>query len=628
MAGSFLEEYDLMGRWVYSAKDKLWQHVVKRSEECFKRAEAVRASINTKEQLLEYSEKMRSSFIEDLGGIPYDKSLPLNSKTVGVIEEEGLKIEKIIFESRPNVYVTANLYIPKNRKDPCGAVLFQVGHAESGKSSAQYQRVARGIASCGLVVLVMDPAGQGERYSYYEKAIGRETIPATVPDHQYAGEQCVLIGDNIARYFIADAMRAVDYLETRPEVDNDRIGATGSSGGGTATCCLMLCDERIKAAAPGTFVTTRQAYLYAGGSQDSEQIWMNATKNGFDHHEFLLCFAPKPLLLLIVESDFFPIEGSDEVYSVGKRFYGLFGKEDKLGFVTDKSTHAYTDNLAHAAAVFFARELNGEDKSPVGDMIKSLPGTSLNCTEKGQVAAEFENAEFVYNENLRRYRELEKPETPIKDFLTEKINYNRRENPLRLRVYGPLYERDLIVTPYFWFPQDQMPGFGLLYRQFDKTPTEVVICLWGRGTDSLEEHTYTIRRLCKEGKAVFVIDLSGMGKSTPHSLNTAYSEKVQYGVLNKLTKDLFFLGDSLCALRLFDLRYAVNVVCKELGLKPSIYAEGVCAAYARLYKELEPMIEIILHEPMPEYNELVEEKYYDDYNIAGVLLPGIAWYYK
>lgn len=627
MAGSFFEEYDL-GKWVYSAKDKLWQYVVKKSEECFLKAENTRASIKTKEELSEYSKEMKESFIKNLGGIPYDKNIPLNAKTIGVIEEDGLKIEKIIFESRPKVYVTANLYIPEKRKNPCGAVLFQLGHAENGKSCGQYQRVARSIASCGLIVLVMDPVGQGERFSYYEKSIGKETVPATVTDHQYTGEQCVLTGDNIARYFIADAMRAIDYLQSRPEVDNERIGATGSSGGGTATCHLMLCDDRIKAAAPGTFVTTRQAYLYAGGSQDSEQIWMNATKNGFDHHEFVLSFAPKPLLLLIVESDFFPIEGADEVYAVGKRFYELFGKADKLKFFSDKSTHAYTDNLARAAAEFFASELNGEDKTPDKNLIKSLPGQELNCTEKGQIAAEFDDAEFVYDENLKRFHGLEVPELPIKDFLNEKINYNRTENPLRLRNYGNMYERNLVITPYMWFPQNQMPGYGLLYRQFDKTPTEVVICLWGRGTDNLEEHIYTIRRFCKEGKAVFVIDLSGMGKSMPHSLNTAYSEKVQYGVLNKLTKDLFFLGDSLCALRLFDLRYAINVVCKELGLKPSIYAEGVCAAYARLYKELDSTIEITLHEPMPEYNEIVEEKYYDDYNIAGVLLPGIAGYYN
>lgn len=622
-----LEQYDL-GEWTYSLKDKLWQHISGRAEKCFIEAQEKRASIKSIEELSEYSEKMRKDFIDSIGGIPYDKKLPLNAKTVGIIEEEGLKIEKVIFEARPSVYVTANLYIPENRKNPCGAVLFQVGHAESGKSCGQYQRVARAIASCGLIVLVMDPVGQGERLSYFEEKLGRATVPATVADHQYAGEQCVLTGDCISRYFIADAMRAIDYLESREEVDSERIGATGSSGGGTATCHLMLCDPRIKAAAPGTFVTTRRAYMYVGGSQDSEQIWPGATEHGFDHHEFILCFAPKPVMLLVVESDFFPIEGTEEVLAVGKRFYKLFDKADNLIMVTDKSTHAYTDNMAEEAAIFFARELNGEVKTPDATLIKSLPNNELWCTEKGQVSLAFPDAKFVYQENLERYKELAAPKVSIKDFLVEKINKNRQKNPLRLRSYGSVTERDINAEVYMWFPQPEMPNWGMLFSRFDKTPTEVVICLWGKGTDSIEEHIYTIRNLCKEGKAVFVADLSGMGKCTPHSMIAAYKPKEQYGIINKLGKDLFFLGDSLCALRLFELQYLADVVCKELGLKPSLYAEDVCAAYARLYKEIDNSIEISLYNEMPEYNELVEEKYYEDYNITSVLIPEIARYYK
>lgn len=612
-------------RWTYALKDKLWGHVIARSEECFERAAAEREKIRTIDDLEKYTEEKRKFFIKCLGGIPYDSSLPLNARVTGVVEEPGLTIENIIFESRPDVYVTANLYIPGKRKKPCGAVLLQMGHSAEGKGATQYQRVARAIASCGLIVLAMDPVGQGERLSYYEPTLGKPLVQATVWEHQYAGEQCELIGDNIARYFIADAMRAVDYLIGRPEVDPEKIGATGASGGGTATCYMMMCDPRIKAAAPCVFVTSRREYLYAGGAQDSEQIWFGATENGFDHHELLMCFAPKPLMLLTADSDFFPIEGAEEVFEQSVRFWKMYGADSKLKMVTDKSQHRYTDMLGLRAAEFFASELNGEHIKPNESALKSIPQEKLWCTKSGQVKTEFPNCKFVYDENLERYN-VSKPEKSLKDFLLENIEYKRNPSPLRLRTYDPMYEYDLKITPYMWFAQKKMPNWGLLFQQFNKTPTEVFVCLWDKGTDSIEEHIYTIRKICKEGKAAFVVDLSGMGKCMPHGLNPGWGDKSIYGVLDRLTKDLFFLGDSLCAIRMFELKYIADEVCSKLGFKYSIYAEQMCSVYAKLFKEISPETEIFLREECYTYKELVESKYYEDYNIAGILMPGIAKY--
>ncbi len=614
------------GRGYYNLNNKLWEHVLSRSQECFKRAKEARMSIKNKEELSEYTDKMRQGFIESLGGIPYDKSLPLNAKTVGIIKEEGLTIEKIIFESRPKVYVTANLYIPEKRKNPCGAVLFQLGHSAKGKSGKQYQKVARAICSAGLIVFVIDPVGQGERLSYYEPEIGQPMVPATTSEHQYAGEQCVLIGDNIARYFIADAMRAVDYLQSRPEVDSERIGATGSSGGGTATCYMMLCDERIKAAAPGTFVTNRRAYLYAGGAQDSEQIWMGATENGFDHHELLMCFAPKPVLVLVVDTDFFPIEGTEETVNEVKPFWAMYDAEDKLNMIVDESQHKYTDTLAIAAATFFANQLNGEERVADLSALKSISESALWCTKSGQVKTEFSDCRFVYDENLERYKNTNKPSKDLKAFLTEKINYSRKEQALHLRTFTPIYENGLKIVPYLWFAQEQIPNYGLMFSDFSKKPNGVVICLWDRGTDNLEEHIYKIREICREGKSALVLDLSGIGKCTPNSLYSVYATKARYGTLDRLTKDLFFLGDSLCALRLFELIYAINMVKEKFSDNVCLYAEGVSAAYARLCNIVRPDIKMCIQKGVPDYKEIVESKYYENYNISGILLPEIAKY--
>ena len=627
MSISGIEKND-PSRIYYNLKNKLYNHVMLRSEEAFKKAESRRALIKNENELKEYAEKMQKFFIESLGGIPYDKNLPLDARITGVIEEDDLKIEKIIFESRPKVYVTANLYIPKERKEPCGAVLFQIGHAEDGKAAAQYQRVARAICSAGLIVMIMDPVGQGERLSYYEPEISTFMVPPTIGEHQYTGEQCVLIGDSIARYFIADAMRAIDYLSSRPEVDPERIGATGSSGGGTATCHLMVCDKRIKAAAPGTFVTTRRDYFYSGNAQDSEQIWMGATEYGFDHHEVLACFAPKPLMLLTVDSDFFPIEGADEVFKTGKRFWEICGEKEKLKMVKDASQHKYTDNLALAAAEFFAKALNGEEKKADEGKMKSLAQDVLRCTKTGQVKTEFPDARFYFDENLEKFKAVKKPAQPFKEFLTERMNFKRQYIELRLRKLTPIYTNGLKIVPYMWFSQDQMPNFGLMFSDFEKKPTETVVCLWDKGTDDIETHIGRIREIIKEKKQAFVLDLSGIGKCAPNSLNTAYGDKSMYGVLDKLTKDLFFLGDSLCALRLFELDYAVKMIKKSFGEKVSVFGEGLSTNIVRLYKEIEPEISIKLERAAPDFKEIVETKYYDSYNISGYLLPDVAKYLK
>src|SRR5258705_11189966 len=104
-------------------------------------------------------------------------------------------------------------------------------------------------------------------------------------------------------------MRGVDYMLTRPDIDPNKIGVTGNSGGGTQTSLMMLGDPRIAAAAPATFIMNRETYMNCGGAQDAEQIWPGFTAAGYDHEDILLAVSPKPVRVLAVQYDFFPIEG-------------------------------------------------------------------------------------------------------------------------------------------------------------------------------------------------------------------------------------------------------------------------------------------------------------------------------
>src|SRR5690606_5435135 len=97
---------------------------------------------------------------------PEPKRTPLNPRTTGIVEREDYTIEKIIFESRPNFPVTANLYLPKNITTPRPGVVGTCGHSTNGKAAEAYQSFAQGLAKLGYVCLIFDPIGQGERLQY------------------------------------------------------------------------------------------------------------------------------------------------------------------------------------------------------------------------------------------------------------------------------------------------------------------------------------------------------------------------------------------------------------------------------------------------------------------------------
>lgn len=625
MAIQDLEKID-HGNDYYNLRGKLWEHIMKRSELCFAKNAAARNAIHALRDLEDYAQKMREGFIRRLGGIPYDSALPLCPEITGVVEESGMRIENIVFQSRPQVYVTANLYLPKQRKTPCGAVLLQMGHMPTGRLCDNYQRVARSIASAGLIVFAIDPVGQGERLSYFEPDSDWNVIASDCAEHQYTGDRCVLAGDNLARYFISDAMRAVDYLLTRPEVDRSKIGATGCSGGGTATAHMMVCDRRIAAAAPAAFITSRQAYLYSGNPQDSEQIWMGATDFGFDHHELLICFAPKPTLVLTCDSDFFCIEGAEEVMEVCRPFWQLYGKSTDLRTVSDDTVHGYTDTMAASAAAFFAEVLNGEKRCADPKDVYSIAEEALWSTSAGQVMLTYPDAKTVFEENLERLQEVKCPAS-AKEFILERINFARQPVSLRLRKLIPATsENGLQVQPLLWLSQPQMPQQGLLFCCEQATFKEIVICIWDAGTDDLESHMDMIRQICHAGKAALVVDLSGMGKCKPYELNVTQDPMQRFGVLDVLTKDLYCLGDSLCALRLYELEYVLNQVCGYYHCRGSLYAEGVSTQYARLLQLVHPELEIQTANEQTTYEDVLYRKYYNDYNLSSIMLPGIGKY--
>jgi hypothetical protein len=156
----------------YDVENQLPEYVKRKAFEFFKKEEEEKNSIKTIEEFEKRRERIRCHFLEAIGGLNIEKT-DLNPVYTGTIERDKYTIKKAIFQSLPEFYVTANLYIPKGITGKAPAVLFACGHWEWAKSCPEYQRICIELVNNGFAVLAVDPVGQGERMQYYDKELKR-----------------------------------------------------------------------------------------------------------------------------------------------------------------------------------------------------------------------------------------------------------------------------------------------------------------------------------------------------------------------------------------------------------------------------------------------------------------------
>ena len=254
--GPSLPEWNVLyGRKEFADAQNMFSSYIRKlvEKEQQRRSKAI-ADLSSAEEIREYQRETRARLRAALGELP--ARTPLNPQTAGILERDGYKVEKVVFESRPRYYVTANVYVPRRGTPPYPAVLAPVGHWGMGKSFDEYQRLGIYLARRGYIVLVYDVPGQGERRQYFNPILGRSLIDPggshwfVTLEHGYAGAQAILTGGDYASYLVWDGIRALDYLTERADVDKQRLACTGTSGGGLQTELLSAVDERIKVSIP------------------------------------------------------------------------------------------------------------------------------------------------------------------------------------------------------------------------------------------------------------------------------------------------------------------------------------------------------------------------------------------
>ena len=326
--------------------------------ETMERRRAELAKIKTPAQARAYVKSVRAKYREALGEFP--KKTPLKPVVTRTQVIDGIAVDNVIFESRPGYKVTANFLRPAKFSGKLPGVLGVMGHAEEGNLSTAYQSFAFGLAKKKFAVLLVEPAGQGERKQFWNTPGIDQTKLGCCSEHNLCNKMLLLQGDAFCKWRIWDGVRALDYLLTRPEVDTTRVGVTGNSGGGTMSTYLWSFDDRFTMGAPSCYLTSFERNYDNELPVDAEQVIPGLAAKGFEMADFLIGRAPNPAIILAKSNDFFDVRGAAANYEEVKRIYRLLGAEDNIRFYVGDGNHGYTQNNREAMYGFFTEHAQGK----------------------------------------------------------------------------------------------------------------------------------------------------------------------------------------------------------------------------------------------------------------------------
>jgi dienelactone hydrolase len=472
-------------------------------------------------QLSAYQQSRRDFMLEKLGGPP--PSTPVNGQVVGRLPRRGYAIEKIIFESQPHHHVTGNLYLPDG-PGPFPAVLVSSGHSRTAKAADYNQRFGIIFAQHGLAAFCIDPIGQGER-SQVLLPDGQPQYPGTTFEHLLMGTGSILVGRNTATYRVWDAMRAIDYLLTRPDIDAQRIGMTGCSGGGTLTSYVMALDQRVGCAAPSCYLTNWEKLIATVGPQDAEQNIHAQIGFGLDHPDYVLLRAPQPTLISATAGDYFEIQGTWETYRQAKRFYARLGFPERVDLVEADGKHGVQPINLAAITQWMRRWLTSNDEPvavPDFTTMETLTEAELRCTERGQVLSlASEKSVFDLNHDYQQTR-LGRRRAAWQTASAEE----RRRLVCELAgirwpltdATGPALAKGTIARTGYqiekWVLRGEsaVPLPALVFRP-DAPKPDVYLYLHDRGKVADSEVNGPIEAMVRAGHLVMTVDLRGQGET-------------------------------------------------------------------------------------------------------------------
>lgn len=511
--------------------------------------------LKTAEKVSAYQARLRSFFIDALGGLP--ERTALNAREVGTVSRDAFRVEKILFESRPGVFVTGLLYLPKT-EPPYPAVLVPCGHSGNGKLHTTYQQASMLLAANGIAAFCYDPIGQGERY----QVLSDEGKPVYGPtmEHTVVGIGCILLGENTATHRIWDGMRAIDYLCERPDIDPKRIGCAGQSGGGTLTSYLMALDERIICAAPSGYLTGFGRLLDTIGPQDGEQNIHGQLAAGMDHGDYVLLRAPRPTLLLASTGDFFDIGGTWSLYREANRIYTHLGVPEHVAIVEADGPHNLSKPLREAMVRWMRRWLLKVDEPVTEPDFQLLSAEEGRCSPRGQVLL-MEGAKSILDLNVQKAKALASVRNAARGQLprlawlerVRKLNGIRRlaELPMpEVRPAGSIEREGYQIDRLVIRPEKGIDLPALVFRPANPSGN-VYLYVSGHGKSAHARQGGPIEKLALAGHLVLAVDLRGMGEIQATDTTRPFVEQFSPNWKDFFTA--YLLGKSFVGMRTEDV---------------------------------------------------------------------------
>jgi dienelactone hydrolase len=296
--------------------------------------------------------RYRKQLFEMLALDPLPKKTDLKPVITGKVEHPEFTVENLHFQSRPGLYVTGNLYVPKNLKGKAPTILYVCGHGRVKKNGISYgnkvtyQHHGAWFARNGYVCLTIDTLQMGEIEGIHHGTYNHDMWWWNARGYSSAGVEAW------------NCIRALDYLETRPEVDAEHFGVTGRSGGGAYSWWVSALDERIKVAVPVAGITSLHNHVVDGTVEGHCDCMYHVNTYRWDYPMIAALVAPRPLLISNSDKDrIFPLDGVVDVYTKVRRIYELHGKLDHIGLQITEGPHKDTQELRVHAFHWFNKFL-------------------------------------------------------------------------------------------------------------------------------------------------------------------------------------------------------------------------------------------------------------------------------
>ena len=298
------------------------------------------AGIRTLEQWSSSRERLRGELFEMLGLEPRPTRTELRATVTGKTEHADFTVENLHFQSRPGLYVTANVYVPKKLSAPAPAILYVCGHGPvktngvSYGNKVAYQQHGIWFARNGYVCLVMDTVQLGEIEGLHHGTYREGMWWWNSRGYTAAGVEAW------------NSIRALDYLQSRKDVDGALLGVTGRSGGGAYSWWVTALDDRVRVACPVAGITDLRNHIIDGVVEGHCDCMFMVNTYRWDFAQVAALVAPRPLLLCNTDKDtLFPLEGVIRVHAKTRAIYELYGAPEKLGLMIAEGPHKDTQEL-------------------------------------------------------------------------------------------------------------------------------------------------------------------------------------------------------------------------------------------------------------------------------------------